>query len=502
MTARSSSTLTRTTAYRANPTTRPAFVARAPTPGQSPVPREPRDTLRLSAKTREDRALAALIAPAIRAAGRDYTAAPAPRPRCWRTVHGRPARASVASGSLARHAARSNRIGPRVEHVPPNASPPKQRTPAHLRWRTLFDNCSNRGRLLHRVPCLGVRGFTMLRTVVSQSYTTAFAVDTSGYFNDGMPVNVTPASPGFAFPKTNGRINISPAPSLSELECIRAAVRFTLVPLGVPHRYNLLEGFESFALFINPDLSVSGTILDASSQWTGATSTPNIVSPGQQHSAVLDCDGINMVRLWLDGVVVAETYTVAGAVRGIGAYGLTVGHWPDPPDKYSFEGTIFDVLLQKYDPTADLTSVLDPCCFDRDALVAWLRKKEATGGLTAGNLVSAGQQLRDVARAAAHALRKGDKARTEQQQSLAAALTLAARRRDLAWVANVLRQWQQATSGVLDTAEQRRLEKQMQTALEAFGFEWADWLELAQLFCLIPCNCGQKGAPRWRSPRI
>jgi hypothetical protein len=334
----------------------------------------------------------------------------------------------------------------------------------------------------------------MLRTVVSHSYTTAFAVDTSGFFNDGLPLNVDPAFPGFGFPHTNARINIRPSPSLSELECIRAAVRFTLVPRGAAHRYNLLEGYESFALFINPDLSVSGTILDASSQWAGPTSAANVVTPGQHHSAVLDCDGINMVRVSLDGAVVAESYTVSGAVRGIGGYGLTVGHWPDPPDQYYFEGTIFDVLLQKYDPIADLMSVLDPCCFDRDALAAWLRRKGAEG-VTSSKLVNAGQQLRDAARAAAHALRQDDKTRTGQQQALAAALMQATRRKDVRWLTNVVNQWQAASSS-LDPAELASLQTSLLAALDAFGFEWTDWLELARLFCLIPCNCGQKGAGR------
>jgi hypothetical protein len=51
--------------------------------------------------------------------------------------------------------------------------------------------------------------------------------------------------------------------SLQNLGAIPAAVQFNLQPGGTLHRFNLAEGFESFALFVNPDYSIQGTILDA-----------------------------------------------------------------------------------------------------------------------------------------------------------------------------------------------------------------------------------------------
>ena len=57
----------------------------------------------------------------------------------------------------------------------------------------------------------------MLRTIIEQTYTGNLAVDTSGFFNQGLPIQVTPSLLGFAFDQPGGRINIKPSPSLSVL---------------------------------------------------------------------------------------------------------------------------------------------------------------------------------------------------------------------------------------------------------------------------------------------
>ena len=48
----------------------------------------------------------------------------------------------------------------------------------------------------------------MLRTIIEQTYTGNLAVDTSGFFNQGLPIQVTPSLLGFAFDQPGSRINI------------------------------------------------------------------------------------------------------------------------------------------------------------------------------------------------------------------------------------------------------------------------------------------------------
>jgi hypothetical protein len=331
----------------------------------------------------------------------------------------------------------------------------------------------------------------MLRTVIQQSYTGNLAVDTSGMFNNGIPVKVTAEQPGFAFKQPGSRINVRPSQSLRDLECIRAAVGFSLQPKGGQHRYNLIEGFESFALFVNPDLSLSGTIFDANSNWTGATSPAAVVTAGDTHVAGIECDGINMVRVLLDGKVVAENYDVTGAVREVGYMGLAIGHWPNPPNQYTFEGTIFEVLLQKYDPTAELTQSIDPCCFDRAALMRWYAQV-AKKGVSVATLAQAAEALRTATKNAVITTRGGGKAATEAQQALGAALASALRRGDFAAMEFVMKQSQIFAEGRLDQATLATLGQEVQGAIADFGLEWSDWCEFLRLVCLDPC-AGEKG---------
>jgi hypothetical protein len=330
----------------------------------------------------------------------------------------------------------------------------------------------------------------MLRTVLHQTYTRSIAVDTSGYSNNGVPIQVTATSPGFSFGQPGSRINVRPAPSLKGLECINAEVAFNLAPHGAPHRYNLAEGFESFALYVNPDLSLSGTIFDASSNWTGATSSPASVTTGKPHRAGLQCDGFNMVRILLDGKVIGANYSVSGPVRSVGALGLAIGHWPNPPDQYTFEGTIFEVLLQKYDPLSPL-EILDPCCFDRHALSNWF-KSVSKKGVSAASMIKAGAALQAVARDAVIALRGGDETRTKTFQALVGGLQLALKRHDSAALQTVLARMQKFADSTLDPATRAQLDAEAQSALAKFGLDFSDWCRLASILCLDPCCRGGK----------
>jgi hypothetical protein len=328
----------------------------------------------------------------------------------------------------------------------------------------------------------------MLRTVLHQTYNRAIAVDTSGYGNNGVPVLVSAAGPGFRFLQSGSRINVRPSVSLSGLGCINAEVAFNLVPQGTPKRYNLAEGFESFALYVNPDLSVSAMIFDATSNWAGATSAPGSVSAGTTHRVGLQADGFNMVRVLLDGKVIGSNYNVNGAVRGIGTLGLAIGHWPNPGDQYAFQGTIFEVLLQKYDPLSPL-EIIDPCCFDRAALSDWF-KSVAKSGVSLANIREASAALQDAGRAAVVAMRGGDETRTTKFQLLISGLQLALKRRDYTALERVLQQLQTLADSTLDQATRAQLNSQTQSALEQFGLSFSDWCRLSCILCLSPCCSG------------
>ena len=321
----------------------------------------------------------------------------------------------------------------------------------------------------------------MFRTVLHQTYTRNIAVDTSGYSNNGVPILVQPMGPGFGFNGPECRIQVRPSASLSNLGAITAEVRFMLAPQAPPQRYNLIEGFESFALYINPDLSISGTILDASDNWTGATSAPGIVAAGAQHTAAVQCDGLNLVRVVLDGKVVGTNYAALGAVRSVGALGLTIGHWPNAGGQYAFDGTIFEALLQKYDPLSPLQNMC-ACCFDRAELTQWIKAFEARLGSKAA-AQAAVAHLQAALQKALLALRGGSAPRTQTLNTYSSGIQLALKRHDLNTLENVLIQVATYSSTILNASVLKTLADDIDLAFTRLDITEADRLDLMKMLC-------------------
>jgi hypothetical protein len=180
----------------------------------------------------------------------------------------------------------------------------------------------------------------------------------------------------------DSRVTVAPSQSLSNPFAIAAMVRFYVE--GVPaSRLNLMEGFVSFALFIEPSGALTGTIVDANGAWSGASSPANLVTPGHWHEAWLSHDGISQLELKLDGVAVARVDGVYGPVRSVGDLGIAIGNWPDA-GVYPFAGYIDEVKLYRYNPAKDFQSLLDPCCFDGRGFDEILRELEQNEVLGAG----------------------------------------------------------------------------------------------------------------------
>jgi hypothetical protein len=331
----------------------------------------------------------------------------------------------------------------------------------------------------------------MWRTIVSQTYLKSVAVDTSGYSNNGIPIQVTPERPGFLFNQPGSRISIPPSATLQNLGAIQAAVQFTLQPSGPLHRFNLAEGFESFALFVNPDFSVQGTILDATSTWTGPSSAPGVVSAGTTHTAVLVCDGVNSVQVFLDGALVAENYAVPGSVQSVGNLGIAVGHWPNPPDTYTFQGTIYQFILLNYDPLQDILNLLDLCCVDWRKLQVFLRELAARG-ISPAQLANAGAQLAQAGNVTQRALRDGTKVGTFQQLAFTRSMMAAIRRRDFDALERVVASAQPIVEAV-DPVTQAHLSSLFSDTFESYGLRGSDWITLTKLLCLTLQDLAGKG---------
>ena len=327
----------------------------------------------------------------------------------------------------------------------------------------------------------------MNKLVIHHTYAHGMTFDVSNNQNHGIGIAVTPGygpfSNSFYFQKGDSRINVLPSRSLQNLYAIRAKVHFYLSPVGSWHRFNLIEGHLSFALFVNHDGSVQGTILDNAEHWTGAISQPSVVVPNRWHQIEFQHDGVSHCQISLDGTLVGSAYDVPGPVRSVGPEGVTIGHWPGQPGTYTFEGHIGAVQLYKYDPIKDLEHFLDPCCIDGEALdkvVLQLRAK----GWNGEQLRTYAYKLLTLATVATAALRGGDPAKTEELKQITRTIVAAFLRHDAAGVQSAADRILKQVAGNLTSAQIKQFSEQFAALVQQLPLETAEWLKLARALCL------------------
>ena len=326
----------------------------------------------------------------------------------------------------------------------------------------------------------------MNKLVVHHTYINGMAFDSSGNRNHGIPYSVTqsppPFAPAFSFDSLDSRIVVNPSASLEELIAVRVVVSFNLSPAGgFTRRYNLVEGEFSFALFVQPDGSLMGTILDANGNWSGATSAANLVSADKWHRAELRHDGVNQSVLMLDGVTVATSYNAQGPVRSVGPRGIAVGHWPEPQGLYTFEGNIRELWVYKYDPLEAAKDLLDPCCMDRvslDKMADRLREK----GYTAQEARSQGMDFLKFALKATAQARGTDAAGAQKQINLANQAFGAFLGRNEAAYNTAIAQLA-ALAGNLSVDQMLALRAEEEELIKKLSLPLKDWQKLIQDLC-------------------
>jgi len=313
------------------------------------------------------------------------------------------------------------------------------------------------------------------------------AFDLSNNRNHGIPLDVSiapaPNVPSFTFDSGDSQIRVEPSPTLADLGSVRAVITFNLDPGGpLGRRYNLMEGHLSFALFVNPDGSLQGTIVDAASNWTGASSAPDVVTPGRWYTAELQHDGINQLQIILDGEVVAAAFDVRGPVRSIGPHGVAIGHWPEASDVYTFAGWLREAWLYKYDPYKDANGLLDPCCTDRKGLAAAVEKlREA--GQTADSVEAKARELLAFGYGMVAAVRGGDEAVTKQQEALSQQAWATFLRGDQDGYSTALGQLAGLADQRLTHAEQQAFAQERAKLLDSLPLPQEELLGLIKIMC-------------------
>ena len=213
------------------------------------------------------------------------------------------------------------------------------------------------------------------RLVIHHTYTGTTAFDVSQNHHHGtLEGGIAPSGGVVQFQGGPDLVRVRRSPTLAEMRAVRTTIRFRLPPLGIDpgfspqRRMNLIEGYISFALVIEPDKSLHGTILDRTGTWRGCQSAAGVLQPDHWHEATFVHDGFSACRIDLDGVTIAESFDALGPVTAPkDPYGIAIGHWPDPDDRYSLVGEIDDVKVWMNRPDA-FVNVVDECCVDREGI--------------------------------------------------------------------------------------------------------------------------------------
>ena len=184
--------------------------------------------------------------------------------------------------------------------------------------------------------------------VLWHRYTDGKAADRSGFGNDGRIEGPTPApgradgSTALAFNGVGDRVVVPPSASLRSFRALRVSAWIWLAGLG--GRRTIVEGYGSFALLLEPDGILEGTIYNGS-RWEGVRSRPGLLPFSTWVKVSYVYDGTNTSALYLDDRRVAVNLRPLGRIEPVDwPFGLNVGAWPDQ-DKRGFKGRIEEVKI-------------------------------------------------------------------------------------------------------------------------------------------------------------
>ncbi|HWG64612.1 MAG TPA: LamG-like jellyroll fold domain-containing protein [Streptosporangiaceae bacterium] len=325
--------------------------------------------------------------------------------------------------------------------------------------------------------------------VVHHIYSGGVACDLSGYRNHGVPYDVGEASPpyapAFGYTGSDSRVIVPQSQSLQDLLAVRAMAEFYLDPPGgLSRRYNLIEGHLCFALFVNPDGSLAGTIVDADGQWAGAQSAPHLVAAGRWHQAELRHDGVNQCSLYLDGAPVATSYAANGPVGSVGPNGIAIGHWPEPSGQYTFTGYLRQAWVYKYDPVLAAKGLVDPCCPGSRAALDDMAQTLRDIGYTRQKAQAEGMALIKFGLSAAAQARASDPAASHRQAALSAQAVAAFLSGDPNAYNNALAQMAIMAMNNLSPDQVQQLHSQEEDLVKALPLPVKEFQSLISKVCL------------------
>ncbi len=189
--------------------------------------------------------------------------------------------------------------------------------------------------------------WTTVCDLTMESYQGNQALDSTEFHNDAdLLGNLTTYSGYVTFQGPDAQLEVPLRDdSLARFAGLR--VQVLVHPDGAAHRYNLVEGWMSFAFFIEPDGRLVGTIYDGAN-WVATESSPNTIIPDTSARVMFEYDGVSIARLTLDGATVGRRFDMPHVLYQPQQV-IALGHWPRGDGRYTLQGKLGHVRIERRD---------------------------------------------------------------------------------------------------------------------------------------------------------
>jgi hypothetical protein len=179
------------------------------------------------------------------------------------------------------------------------------------------------------------------------SYQANQILDTTDFHNDANILgNIATHSEYVTFQGADAQLEVPVLnDSLTRFAGLR--VQALIRPEMVTRRYNIVEGWMSFAFFIESDGRLIGTIYDGHN-WIGPDSGSTTVAPNAWSRVSFEYDGVSIAKLKLNGSVVGSRFDMPYMMRQPQQV-ITLGHWPRSDGRYTLQGDLGHVRIERRD---------------------------------------------------------------------------------------------------------------------------------------------------------
>lgn len=179
-----------------------------------------------------------------------------------------------------------------------------------------------------------------------EKYDKDLVLDSTDFHNNGKIMgNITPAFGYTEFKHPEDQIVIPVNDSLSRFIALK--IEATIRPEESGRRLNIVEGWMSFAFFIESNGELMATIYDGKN-WVAVSSGPLNLDKNKYSTVAFEYDGVCIGKLFVNGQMVSLNINMPLWIHQP-QQNITIGHWPSGDGRYTFNGTINLVKIYRRD---------------------------------------------------------------------------------------------------------------------------------------------------------